>query len=427
MRSLLRRTLSSAFGPWRSPRNLWNSGAYVCLGLPVGIVGFTVVITLLAIAFGLLITFFLAVPFAWLTFESSRIFAALERSRSKSLLGLEIPNTVPPLVRPTFLGRLGERVGSGRRWTEIGHSLLALVTGSIGFSLIAVAWGGSVALAGLPAYVGSLPNEQAEFWLFSIGDLGSALLVASVGLVGLAIVAPFLTLAVSRGQFVLAKAMLGGSREAELTMQLGRLETRRAAAVDTAENERRRIERDLHDGAQQRLVALAANLGAARDKLDSDPESSRQLVVEAHEEAKAALREIRDLVRGIHPVILEDRGLDAALSAVVARSPVPVALAVDVAKRPPAAIESAAYFIVSECLTNVARHANASSASLDITRAGDRLVIEIRDDGVGGADETRGSGLRGLHDRVTALAGTMYVLSPIGGPTTISVELPCGS
>jgi signal transduction histidine kinase len=139
------------------------------------------------------------------------------------------------------------------------------------------------------------------------------------------------------------------------------------------------------------------------------------------------LREIRDLVRGIHPVILEDRGLDAALSAVVARSPIPVSLDVAITQRPPAAVESAAYFVVQEALTNVARHAMATKAFVSIARAGDRLVIEVRDDGVGGADATKGTGLAGLRDRVAGLGGSIYVISPPGGPTTISVELPCGS
>ncbi|HEX6568039.1 MAG TPA: ATP-binding protein, partial [Acidimicrobiales bacterium] len=168
-------------------------------------------------------------------------------------------------------------------------------------------------------------------------------------------------------------------------------------------------------------------LGTARERLESDPEGGARLVADAHDEAKAALKEIRDLVRGIHPVILEDRGLDAALSAVVARSAVPVSLDVDVAERPPPAVESAAYFVVTEALTNVARHAHATRAAVAIARAGDRLVVEVRDDGVGGADPDRGSGLRGLRDRVTALGGTMRLVSPPGGPTTLLVDVPCGS
>ena len=397
------------------------------LGLPIGIIEFTVTLTLLAVSAGLLITFLLALPFVFCLFAVNRWFASGERSRAKALLDVEIDDALPALVSPTFIGRLGERARSKRRWKQIGHSLASILTGTLGFSLVGAAWGGSLALIGLPLYRGALPNDQAEFWLFSISATASALLAAVVGVLGIIAVAPWLTAGVAEAQVSMARALLGGGREEQLAAEVGRLETSRAAAVDTAETERRRIERDLHDGAQQRLVALAANLGAARDKLDSDPDASRALVVDAHEEAKAALAEIRDLVRGIHPVILGDRGLDAALSAVIARSPVPVALETSITRRPPAAIESAAYFIVTECLTNVARHANATKVSIGITRVGDRLVMEIHDNGVGGADASRGSGLQGLRDRVIALGGTMYVISPTGGPTTISVELPCGS
>jgi len=413
--------------PWRTPARLWRQGCYVSLGLPIAIFEFVVSITLLSISAGLLITFVLAVPFVFALFATNRWFARGERSRARALLDVDIEDTMPPLAGATFFARLGERARSKRRWKEIAHSLASILTGTVGYALVAAAWGGSLALIALPLYQGALPNDRAEFWLFTSGDFGSALLLALIGVVGVVLAAPWLTAAVAEAQVSMARSLLGGGREEQLAAEVGRLETSRAAAVDTAETERRRIERDLHDGAQQRLVALAANLGAARDKLDSDPDASRALVVDAHEEAKAALAEIRDLVRGIHPVILGDRGLDAALSAVIARSPVPVTLETSIARRPPAAIESAAYFIVTECLTNVARHANATKVAIGITRVGDRLVMEIHDDGVGGADASRGSGLQGLRDRVIALGGTMYVISPVGGPTTISVELPCGS
>ena len=302
-----------------------------------------------------------------------------------------------------------------------------LPVGTIGYALTAAAWGGSLALAALPAYVGRLPGESAKFYFFEIGQDGGAWLAMAVGIVGLVYIAPWITMGIASAEHSMARALLGPTHEAELAAQVTLAETGRTAAVDSAEAERRRIERDLHDGAQQRLVALAANLGAAREKLEQEPEEGREMVAVAHEEAKAALAEIRDLVRGIHPVILEDRGLDAALSAVVARSPVPVALDVQVAKRPPPAVESAAYFVVNETLTNIARHAHATRAHISIARAGDRLVVEVRDDGIGGADTTGGSGLQGLRDRVAGLGGSMYVISPAGGPTTISVELPCGS
>ena len=280
----------------------------------------------------------------------------------------------------------------------------------------------------MPAYVSELPGESAKFYFFELTAGAGAWLAAAVGVLGLLFIAPWVTIGIARVELALARALLGPTADQLHAAQMRRLETSRTAAVDSAEFERRRIERDLHDGAQQRLVALAANLGSAREKLEHEQtEEGVAMVAVAHEEAKAALKEIRDLVRGIHPVILEDRGLDAALSAVVARSPIPVALDVKVDVRPPPAVESAAYFVVNEALTNVARHAMATRAHVSIARAGDRLVVEVRDDGIGGADATNGTGLQGLRDRVAGLGGSMYVISPDGGPTTISVELPCAS
>ena len=342
-------------------------------------------------------------------------------------MGVHLADPVPPLAGDTWLRRLRERVGCRPRWREIGYHLALLPVGVVGFVVVTTAWCGSFALATLPAYVGALPGDSAKFYLFEVHQGAGAIATAVLGLGLFVLVAPWATAAVSRMMVSMATSLLGPDREAAVAAQVQQLETSRTAAVDSAEAERRRIERDLHDGAQQRLVALAAGLGAAKEKLDTDPEAGREMVAVAHEEAKAALKEIRDLVRGIHPVILEDRGLDAALSAVVARAPVPVQLDVRVDPRPSAAVESAAYFVVNEALTNVARHAQATRASVSIARAGDRLVIEVRDDGVGGADASRGTGLQGLRDRVAALGGTMHVISPEGGPTTISVELPCGS
>jgi signal transduction histidine kinase len=245
--------------------------------------------------------------------------------------------------------------------------------------------------------------------------------------VGLAILAPWTTVALARLSGAAAQRLLSRPYEEVAAEQVALAQTQRTAAVDSAEAERRRIERDLHDGTQARLTALAMDLGVARERMDDDPEAARQLVAEAHEEVKATIKELRDLVRGIHPAILEDRGLDAALSAVVARSPIPVRLDVDLNGRLDANVESTAYFVVSEGLANVAKHAEATSASVSIARRGDRLVIEIRDNGHGGADPNRGTGLQGLHDRVTSLGGWTQVVSPPGGPTTLFVEVPCGS
>jgi signal transduction histidine kinase len=205
------------------------------------------------------------------------------------------------------------------------------------------------------------------------------------------------------------------------------LEATRAKAVGSAETERRRIERDLHDGAQARLVALAMELGRAKEKFETDPAAAQALVEHAHEEAKATIGELRNLARGIHPAVLTDRGLDAALSSLAARSPVPVRIDVRAGRRPAPEVESIAYFVVAEALTNVAKHAGATEAEVVVARDGDRLVVEIRDDGVGGAEARANGGIGGLTDRVEAIDGTMTVWSPDGGPTVIRAELPCAS
>jgi signal transduction histidine kinase len=418
--------VANPLAPWRRPGTLFRAGARIALGLPMGIITFVLIITLAALSIGLMPAFLLGVPVAWIAFMVARGLGRIERSRANAFDVVLIADPIPPLTRPTWLGRLSERLHSKPRWREIGYLVALLPVGTVGYALAAAAWGGSLALAALPAYVGSLPGDTAKFYFFEVGRDGAWVAMA-VGIVGLVYIAPWITVGIASAQGSMARSLLGPTHEAELAAQVTLAETGRTAAVDSAEAERRRIERDLHDGAQQRLVALAANLGAAREKLEQEPEEGREMVAVAHEEAKAALAEIRDLVRGIHPVILEDRGLDAALSAVVARSQVPVSLDVQMAKRPPPAVESTAYFVVNEALTNIARHARATRAHVSIARAGDRLVVEVRDDGIGGADPADGSGLQGLRDRVAGLGGSMYVISPAGGPTTISVELPCGS
>jgi signal transduction histidine kinase len=196
--------------------------------------------------------------------------------------------------------------------------------------------------------------------------------------------------------------------------------------VDSAEAERRRIERDLHDGAQQRLVALAMDLGRAKARFADDPDAARVIVDQAHAEAKEALVELRNLVRGVHPPVLSERGLDAALSGLAALSPVPVSVRVDVDPRPSAAVEAIAYFVVAEALTNVAKHAHANRAQVFVERRQDTLRAVIRDDGIGGAD-LRGQGLAGLADRVAGVDGRLRVDSPAGAGTVIEVLLPCGS
>jgi signal transduction histidine kinase len=198
-----------------------------------------------------------------------------------------------------------------------------------------------------------------------------------------------------------------------------------ARTVDIAMADRRQIERDLHDGAQQRLLSLGMDLGMALDKFDSDPDAARGLVGDAHAELQRAIAELRNLARGIHPAVLTDRGLDAALSALAARSPVPVRLDVSLNERPPASVEATAYFIVAEALTNAARYSNATSATVTVRQQGDKLHIEVADNGVGGAEQRPGGGLAGLADRASSVEGTLRISSPTGGPTVVAADLPC--
>ncbi|MCP3799794.1 sensor histidine kinase [Allokutzneria sp. A3M-2-11 16] len=243
----------------------------------------------------------------------------------------------------------------------------------------------------------------------------------------LVLAAPVLWRAFSKVHIGLAQLLLRGSKVHELTERVGELEVSRAATVDSVEAERRRIERDLHDGAQQRLVSLAMTLGRARSKKDNDPDGASELLEQAHNEAKEAITELRDLVRGLHPPVLADRGLDAALSGLAARSPVPVTVRYDVPDRPPKTIEAIAYFMVAEALTNIARHADASRVTVGVERSGVVLRITVRDNGSGGAVVRPGHGLAGLADRASGVDGTLAVDSPNGGPTTLTMELPCES
>jgi signal transduction histidine kinase len=225
-----------------------------------------------------------------------------------------------------------------------------------------------------------------------------------------------------------AALLMGGSDRAALTERISTLESSRAGAVDVQDAELRRIERDLHDGAQARLVALGMSLGMAEQKLagEQDPEAARALLGEARTGAGEALRELRDLARGIHPPVLADRGLEAAVRALAAASPISVTVSVTLGSRPKPPVESAAYFVVAEALANAGKHARASRIDVRVTREGETLSVEVHDDGVGGADAS-GGGLDGLRRRVEALDGRLSVLSPPGGPTTIRAELPCAS
>jgi signal transduction histidine kinase len=400
----------------------WRATANLVMGMFVGIVTFTVLFTLLATTLGLILVLPMAVVTGALLLVSSRVFGRFERFRYRTLVDLPIARPHRPVTATGWWPRLKSVVLSAATWKEMGHGLLQLPVGVLTYVIAVVVW--SVPLTLLTVWV--LPGDEVYVWP-DVTLRGWALAVPAfvLGLVIVPVV-PFAIRLVAMLDGQLAALLLGPGRTQQLDEQVAALTDSRSRVVDAVEVERQRIERDLHDGAQQRLVALAMDLGRAREKWDSDPAGAQRLVEDAHREAKQALVELRDLARGIHPAVLTDRGLDAALSSVAARSAVPVHLTVDVPRRPSPTIEGIAYFVVCEALTNVAKHADATRTAVTVARRGDRLLVEITDDGHGGA-ALSGSGLAGLRDRIEGVDGWMHVSSPVGGPTTILAELPCGS
>jgi signal transduction histidine kinase len=404
----------------------WLAVIHLLIGWVTGLVTFVLVAAVLPVGIVLLPIALTGVPILWTLMLLTGWFARAERARFALMLGERIPN--PGRIRPRggrWWQRLRQRLTARQFWKQIAYVLLRAPLSTVQLALVFTVWGVALAMLALPGYNAVLPRGSTI--LGGHAPLGSAE-VASLAAGGLILLlaAPQLTRGLAAMDTAVARLLLGSPGQERLRARIGELERSRARVVDSAEAERRRIERDLHDGAQQRLVALAMDLGRAKARFADDPEAARAIVDQAHAEAKEALVELRNLVRGVHPPVLTDRGLDAALSGLAALSPVPVAVRVDADPRPPASVEAIAYFVVAEALTNVAKHARASRAAVSVDRHGDLLHAVIRDDGIGGADPA-GQGLSGLADRVAGVDGRLSVHSPSGGGTVIEVELPCGS
>ncbi|MER6036487.1 sensor domain-containing protein [Streptomyces sp. NPDC001835] len=359
----------------------WKEIAHLLLNLPVAVFGFTYVFTVVLVS-GILTLTVIGLPLLAVCLLGARQLGKLERSRSRALLGVRVDEPSPlPLVRGGgMFQRLWLALKDPVGWRTLLYDLIRLPWGVLTFCTVLVS-------------------------LFVLWP-----------------VLPF----IARGLTNVDRAMVRGllSPSDELERRIAELESDRGVVVDTAAADLRRIERDLHDGAQARLVNLAMGLGLAKEKLLEDPDSAAAMVDEAHGEVKLALQELRDLARGIHPAVLTDRGLDAALSSVASRCTVPVKVTADLPSRPAAAIEGIAYFTVSELLQNVSKHSRARSASVDVWRSEDRLLVQVRDDGAGGARLEGGSGMRGLAERLGAVDGLFLVDSPVGGPTVVTAELP---
>jgi signal transduction histidine kinase len=351
--------------------------------------------------------------------------AAYERGRAMITREQDVPPLVPPLPTGSPRQDALEALADPGLWRQLCYYFVLVWLATAWLVLIAISWSVPPTLIALPAYYTHFAAGQAQLGPFTIDSFTKASVVAVIAFLFLALASPWLMRSASAVDAWLARAFLGPSETGVLAERVNQLVRSRQQVVDSVEAERRRMERDLHDGAQQRLVSLAMTLGRAKKRLGDREPTVRTLIDEAHSEAMQAIAEIRDLTRGLHPPVLTDRGLDAALSAVAARSPVPVRLGVDVRPRPSLTVESIAYFVVTEALTNVAKHSQAANVGVRVVRTGDVLRVEVRDDGRGGADPARGSGLRGLSDRVSGVDGRLTVDSPPGGGTTLIAEVPC--
>ncbi len=413
--------------PW-SPA-AWRQTLYLVGGIPVQIAALAVILVP-AVAARRIIWVVPIMGLAAVVFLALPLLTRIQRYRLRTTAGIDIPPRPGLPDRWTGPG-LVAMVRARSTWQQAGYHLLVgpalaaatalaflLWLGGASYTILYTwAWtrpDGTLLRGGQSAGVAHVPVLQ---WI----PLDAALTAG--GIVAL-VAAPWFSAAVGSLDARAARALLGPSREEELQLRVEQLTQTRAGAVDAADAERRRLERDLHDGTQQRLVSLAIRLGMARAERPGG-EQAQLVIAEAHEEAKAALAELRNLIRGLHPPVLEDRGLDAALSGVAARMPIPVKVTVDVSRRPAATIEAVAYFVVSEGLTNISKHAQATQAEVFVHRAEDRLHIIVTDDGVGGADPARGTGLAGLAKRAASVDGSFEIASPAGGPTLLTVDLPC--
>jgi signal transduction histidine kinase len=403
----------------------WRATIYATLSGPLAIASFVVFWVLTSVGISLVVVLLTGVLVLWGALALAHQLARFEGWRSAVYLDRPLPVRQPD-TSGSVPARIGRRLRSGGSWLELLYGLLVLpLMGWVGYVFVVGSWGAALLFLSYPAYGwADVAQGPAQTWGLPFLPSVAVHLVAGAYA---AMIASWIAIGVASGQQSVARLMLAASREEELTARVETLTESRAGLVDAVDAERRRIERDLHDGAQQRLVAVAMTLGRAGQQFEADPDNARRLVEEAHTETKAALVDLRNLARGIHPAVLTDRGLDAALSALAERSPLPVEVSVLVEPRPSATVEAVAYFVVSEALTNIAKHAQATRARVTALRVGDTLGVEIVDNGVGGAHLEPGSGLSGLRDRARSVDGTLTLTSPAGGPTVLRVDLPCAS
>ncbi|MEV0234283.1 sensor domain-containing protein [Nonomuraea sp. NPDC050786] len=393
----------------------WRAAPYLGLAGVLGFGWFAVLAVTVPVSLTLTVVW-VGVPLMMATVLMWRGGAMLERRLMRAAFGVRIDDPYRPRPERGVGAHIRWLLADGATWQDLGYLLMLLPLGLVETALSVALWTGSGMLLVQPVLM--------SLWVATglHGDLTTqswpgAFVAMAFGVL-LFVVAAYMVRGMAWLHGTLATVLLGGSQEE-------RLRASRARGIDAAEAERRRIERDLHDGAQQRLLSVAVDLGRAQSKFDSEPEVARTLIAQAHAGTKAAIAELRNLARGIHPAILSDRGLDAALSGLAARAPIHVDVSVELAERPPAAVESIAYFIVAETLANMAKHSGATEASVTVLRDHRGVVVDVWDNGIGGALVCPGGGLSGLADRAATIDGVLVLHSPVGGPTLVRAELPC--
>jgi signal transduction histidine kinase len=424
---------------WLS-RLLADSG-YVVAGFPLGLVSFVTLLVGFVVGFGNAVTL-LGLPVLYATMYLARFYARVERAMVSRVVAVPSGEVVykEPGADAGWWRRITTPLTDGQSWLDLGHGLLAFATSLASFIVVAVWWGGAIGGTTYPLWAWAIPQDPGDQQMHQLLGLPDNRLAdigvqTSMGLVLLITLPP-----VVRGAALLRAlpargilyAMAGlRHRINDLEEQTVEARAQTAAAVSAEATALRRLERDIHDGPQQRLVRLAMDLGRARHQLDHDPDAARNTVAEALSQTRETLAELRALSRGIAPPILADRGLVAAVAALAGRSTVPVEVdwpgleGMEPASRLDPAIENAAYFVIAEALTNVAKHSHATECVVALSRVGGYLSIEVRDNGVGGAHVAKGQGLAGLADRVRASGGVLTVDSPDGGPTRLVADLPC--
>jgi signal transduction histidine kinase len=387
-------------------RETWTAFAYLGVGMLAALVWFVAVLTFLPVSLVLLVVL-VGFPLTSLSFGLIDAMARVERRRARSIGVVIEPR---PLRRATS-GRewLWVRLADPARWRQVVYFLVGVVLWPVAFGVV------------VTLYVLGL---QALFSIFEVGVFTFLLQgVLAAIVLGLA---PRITVWLARKCATTARVLLGADRAGQLQLRVDELAGQREEILEAVAAERRRIERNLHDGVQQQVVALGIDLGLAAQKIADDPEGAERLIADARDKARAVIGELRTIGRGLHPAVLEDRGLDAALSAVVANVRIPITVDVQPGLRLPRDTEETAYFVATEAVSNIMKHSGARVASIKIYDRDGVLHVSVHDDGRGGADLASGSGLVGMAARVGGVDGRFDLHSPAGGPTTLTVELPHG-